>query len=50
MKEALRLLLKTTGPKELARAREFFSAQVAAADMPETTSLWTTVNRWWPPD
>lgn len=48
VKEALRLMLKTADSKDLPKARDFFSAQVAAADMAETTRLWLTVNKWWP--
>lgn len=48
VKEALRIMLKTTDIKDLPATRDFFARQVAAADMPETTRLWKTVNKWWP--
>jgi transposase len=53
VKELLRQLLQAHGPTrysrhETAHRRTRFLAACAVADMPETTRLATTIERWWP--
>jgi hypothetical protein len=49
IKEQLRLLLATSPVAEARAAREVLAEFVAAADMPETTKLLRTLDRWWDP-
>ena len=47
VKERLRMLLACTNPDEAQQARMRLGVVVLAADMPETTKLWHTINDWW---
>jgi transposase len=47
VKERLRLLLATRTLAEADTARGLLGIAVVAADMPETTRLWETINAWW---
>lgn len=47
VKERLRMLLATTTLAEARTARMQLGVAVLAADMPETTRLWETINAWW---
>jgi hypothetical protein len=40
-------MLETVEIGDLQAAGDFFSAQLAAADIAERTGLCATVNRWW---
>lgn len=47
VKERLRMLLATRTLAEADTARGLLGIAVLAADMPETTRLWETLNAWW---
>jgi transposase len=47
VKERLRLLLATRTLAEADTARGLLGIAVLAADTPETTRLWETINAWW---
>jgi transposase len=47
VKERLRMLLASTDLQHAASARMQLGIAVLAADMPETTKLWNTINDWW---
>jgi len=48
VKERLRMLLAQTEPERIRDALWRFYDDAAAADMPETTRLATTIETWWP--
>jgi transposase len=48
VKEGLRMLLAQTNPEQIREALWRFYDAAAAADIPETTRLATTVETWWP--
>lgn len=47
VKERLRMLLACTDLEAADTARGLLGVAVLAADMPETTKLWNTINDWW---
>lgn len=47
VKERLRMLLATSTLQDAQQARMRLGVAVLAADMPETTKLWHTINDWW---